>query len=148
MYAVNIIIYRGKVYLPVQGKFESGVWVDLEPVFESKLHSDEMYVAIEKVISAGHPILPSPTQTEWQKRESPVLLATKAKNWKALAKNGASYSVRGTDNEIIVYMSCTDKQGRWQTDSNKTVTFPKDTPLEVITKTIIDDAQTRPEIFE
>ena len=148
MYQIGVYVYRSKAYLPVQARFNSGIWTDLEPVFESELHPDELTEAFKRVIDTGHPILSSPTKIEWQKRKDPILTATKAKNWKSLAQNGASYSISKRGDEIEVYMSYTDKKGRWQYDGRKTKKYPKDVLLRDIAKVIIDDALTRPEIFE
>jgi hypothetical protein len=147
MYAVNICVYRGKAYLPVQARFESGIWADVEPVFTSTLEVNELIVAIQKVIKAGHPLLPEPTREEWQARKDPMLSATKARSWKALAKNGASYSIYQKDDEIRVDMSYTDKKGRWQNDPQKVHLFPRNTSLKDIVKIILDDVRSRPEVL-
>lgn len=60
MYYVSIIIYRGKAYLPVQAIFESGIGVNIEPVYTSELSVDELVTAIEKVIAA----VAKPCQTQ------------------------------------------------------------------------------------
>lgn len=147
MYAVNICVYHGKAFLPVQAKFESGIWTDIEPIFIAELNVDELVAAIEKVIDAGHPILPDPTREEWQKRKSPLLKVTKAPSWKVLARNGASYSIYNKNNKIRVDMSYTDKKGRWQNDSDKVQIFPKETSLAEIVKIILDDVYSRSEIL-
>ncbi|GIK59109.1 MAG: hypothetical protein BroJett015_47720 [Chloroflexota bacterium] len=147
MYSVGIYVYHGKAYLPAQAKFESGIWTDIDPVFTASLNLDELVAAIQNVIAAGHPILPEPTREEWQRRKDPVLTATKARSWKALAKNGASYSIYQKDDEIRVDMSYTDKKGRWQNDPQKVRIFPGDAPLKEIVQVILDDIQSRPKVF-
>jgi hypothetical protein len=147
MYAVGIYIWRGKAYLPVQARFESGIGVDMEPVYTTELKVDELVAAMKKVIAAGHQTLPDPTREEWQKRKSPILTATKARSWKALARNGTSYSIYQKDDDIEVNMSYTDKKGRWQFDPEKVRVFPKDTPLEEIVEGILADARSRPEVL-
>lgn len=147
MYAVSIYVYRGKAYLPVQAKFESGIWTGTEPVYTAELNADELVGAIKKVIAAGHQVLPDPTREEWQKQKDPILAATKARSWKALARNGASYSIYQKAEAIEVDMSYTDKKGRWQFDPEKVRIFPKDTPLEEIMEVILADARSRPEVL-
>jgi hypothetical protein len=146
MYHVSIVVYRGKAYLPVLARFESGIWVLMEPVFAAELKVDELIAAIRKVIEAGHQTLPDPTREEWQKRKDPTLAATRARSWKALARNGASYGIDQTNATIRVDMSYTDKKGRWQNDPEKVRVFPRDTPLEKIVEIIVEDIRSRPEV--
>lgn len=120
--------------------------MDTEPVFISDLNVDELASVLEKVIGIGHKILPNPTAEEWKNRKDPVLAATKAKNWKALATNGASYAIHQINEEIRIDMSYTDEKGRWQNDPRKMHSFPKHTSLQEIIKLILSDAQSRPEV--
>lgn len=146
MYAVNIYVYRGRAYLPVQAIFESGIWVDMEPVFTSALNADELAAAVEEVIRAGHQTLPEPTREEWQQRKDPVLTATKARSWKALARDGAAYAIHKVDDEIRLDMSYTDKKGRWRFSNEKAKTFAAETPLTEIVNAILEDISSRPEV--
>jgi hypothetical protein len=147
MYAVSIVVYRGKAYLPVRARFESGIWTGIEPVLAAELNAEDLVAAIEKVIAAGHPVLPDPTREEWQKQRDPILAATKARSWKALARNGATFSIYQEDGEIEVDMSYTDKKGRWQFDPEKVRRFPQHTPLEEIVAVILEDVRSRPEVL-
>lgn len=145
---VGIYVWRGKAYLPVQGQFESGIYVDLEPVYVAELTLDGLMAAVQKVVAAGIPRLPEPTEEEWRKRKSPILTATKARNWKELARAGASYDIVWRETQIRVNMSRLDKQGRWEFDPTKVRIFPPDTPLEEIIAVILADIRTRPEVWE
>lgn len=147
MYLVGIYIWRGKAYLPVQARLESGAWVDTEPVFIAELTVDALTLAVERVIAAGHRSLPDPTREEWEQRKDPVLAATTARSWKELARNGASYTISQEDDEIRVDMSFTDKKGRWQNDPEKVRVFQKEIPLNTIVKVILEDIKSRPEIL-
>lgn len=143
---VGIYVWRGKAYLPVQAQFESGVFVDIEPVYVTALSMEELLSAVKKVLAAGHPRLPNPTREEMQQRKSPILMATKVRSWKELARTGASYDIEWTDKEIRVDMSRLDKQGRWEWDPAKTCAFPPDTPLQDVIAVILEDIQSRPEL--
>lgn len=145
---VGIYVWLGKAYLPVQGRFESGIWVDLEPVYASDLSTEGLVATIEKVLTVGHPLLPNPTKQEWQERKDPVLAATKARSWKALARRGMSYSIGWTDDQIRVDMSMVDNKGRWQFDPEKVCIFPIDTDLQTIANVILEDIRSRPELLE
>lgn len=148
MYDVSIVVYRDKAYLPVLARLESGMGVLTEPVFTAELKVDKLVAAIKKVIEARQQTLPDPTREEWQKRQDPVLAATRARSWKALARNGASYGIEQTDNTIRVDMSYTDKKGRWQNDPEKVRLFSKDTSLEEVVEVILADVRSRPEVLQ
>ena len=145
---VGVYVWLGKAYLPVQGRFESGIWVDLEPVIITELSEEGLTIAMEKVLMVGHPRMPNPTKEEWQKRKDPVLKATKARSWKDLARRGASYSVAWTDDQIGMDMSKVDSKGRWQFDPQKVRIFPIDTNLQSIANVILEDIRSRPELLE
>lgn len=145
---VVIDVWRGKSYLPTQAKFESGIFVDTEPVHVADLIVDSLVQAIQAAKDAGHELLPDPrTREEFLARKSPVLKATGARSWKHLAQRGANYSIGWTENEVRIDMSRLDKKGRWEYDPNKVRTLPPDTPLEEIVEIILEDLKTRPEVF-
>lgn len=143
---VGIYVWRGKAYLPVQAQLESGVFMDIEPVYTAELNAEELLAAVEKVLAAGHPRRPHPTWEEMRRRKDPVLAATGARNWKELARSGASYDIEWTGKEIIVNISRLDKQGRWEWDPVKRRIFPPDTPLQDIIAIILEDIRSRPEL--
>jgi len=143
---VGIYIWMGKAYLPVQGRFDSGIWVDLEPVYVADATTEDLASAIEKVLATGHPQLPDPTKGEWQKRRDPVLAATKARNWKALAREGVSYSIGWTEDQIRLDMSMVDNKGRWQFDPAKMRILPLGTSVHDLVTLILEDIKSRPEL--
>jgi hypothetical protein len=145
---VGIYVWRGKAYLPVEARIESGMWMDIEPVYTSGLKAEELLSAVKKVLAAGHLCLPNPTREEMRQRKDPILTATKARSWKELARTGASYSISWTDKEIRVDMSRLDKKGRWEYDPEKMRSFPTDTPLQDIIHVILEDTQSRPEVWQ
>ena len=144
--SVSIVIWQGKAYLPCQARIEAGMWMDVEPVYVSEIELGSLKMVVEKVLSFGHPLLPTPTQEDIKRMKSPLLAATKARSWKDLARAGASYGVDWTDQHVRVDMSYRDKQGRWQNDPAKVRTFPLDTPLEEVLAVILEDIRSRPEL--
>lgn len=126
---------------------EGGPYVLVEPIYVVNLGVQEIAEALEKVINTGHPTFPSLTREEWQKRKDPVLKAAGVKSWKALARNGASYTLEWSQDTITLYVSRLDRQGRFETDPAKTRTFPKQTSLETIIEAILDDVRSRPELL-
>lgn len=143
---VSIVVWRGRAYLPAQALLESGIYMDIDPVYSAGLNSEELLSAVEKVLAAGHPRRPDPTREEMRRRKSPILAATGARSWKELARVGASYNIAWTDKEIRVEMSRLDKQGRWEWDPAKRQIFSLDTPLEDIIAVILEDIRSRPEL--
>lgn len=145
----GIYVWRGRAYVPTHAQYESGIFVDVEPVYLAELNADDLMRAIQAVKDAGHMRLPDPkTREEFLIRKDPVLAATKAKSWKQLARNGASYSIGWTKNEIRIDMSRLNKKGIWEYDLQKVKTLSPDTPLEYIIEIILEDIKTRPEVFQ
>ena len=146
MKVVGIYVWRGKAYVPVEAQFESGIFVDVEPVTTAELNAEEFLTAVGTALSAGHPCLPAPTREEMQQRKDPVLAITGAHSWKELAKTGAAYTIDWTDKEIRVDMSRLDKKGRWEYDPEKARILPPDTDLQEIITVIFEDILSRPEL--
>ena len=144
----GIIVWHGKAYIPVKAQFESGLYVDIEPVYITEINIEEITKALKAVRDAGHKQLPDPkTREEFLSRKDPILEATHARSWKQLAKTGISYSIGWTDKHVRIEMSRLDKKSRWEYDPEKTKILPPDTPLEHIVESILKDVRTRPEIF-
>ena len=149
-----IIVWRGKAYLPCQAQTEAGYYMNVEPVYVAGLNAEELLSAIQKVLGAELPRVPTPTREEWKRQMSrtvdPVLKATKARRWKELTETGASYLIWwiDKDKEIRVEMSrpC-EKSGWWESDPGKRRIFPPDTPLEEIVAVILEDIRSRPEVW-
>jgi len=120
----------------------------LDPVYAADLEPESLLHAIDKVLAAGHPRLPTPTREDMKRYERTILKATGVHSWKELAKAGASYSIDWTDKGIQVSMSRLDKKGRWEWDPEKMRTFPPDTPLQEIVTVILEDIRSRPEVWQ
>jgi hypothetical protein len=146
IHLVGIIIWQGKAYLPTQAQFESGIYVDIDPVYISEITVADLKKAIHTVKAAGITQLPDPkTHEEFTKRNDPILASTGARSWKNLAKTGKSYNIEWNDNEIRIDMSCLDKKGRWVFDPKKVQLLPQNTPIETIIQVILQDIQLEPE---
>lgn len=146
---VVIVVWNNRAYLPTLAIFESGIYVNTEPVYVVDLTIEDLTKAIQAVKDAGHEILPSPkTREEFLARKSPMLTATGARSWKKLTKKGINYSIDWTENQIRIDMSRLDKKGRWENDPNKVRIFPPDTLITEIIETILEDIKTRPKFSE
>lgn len=145
---VSIDVWHNKAYLPIQAQYESGLYVDIDPVYVVSLNPDELRRAIQSVKNAGIKCLPDPrTKEEFRKRKDPVLAVSGSRSWKQLAKTGASYTIGWTNKEVRIDMSRLDKQGRWEYDPNKVRILPNDVPIDEIVKILLEDIETRPELF-
>ncbi|WP_423222833.1 hypothetical protein [Candidatus Amarolinea aalborgensis] len=106
---VDIVAWPGKGYLSAVGRFPSGIYTAIEPVYVAELKPDELMIAAEKIIALGISHLPEVTAEEWRKRPGPILKATKARSWRRLGHMGASYGISWTEQHIWVDMSYRDK---------------------------------------
>ena len=127
-------------------KYQSGIYVDIEPVYVSSLSARDLVEKIQILKYKEIIVLPDPKTweeflTSWK---DPILSATKARNWKQLAKTGASYSISWSDNAV----SKLDKKGRWEYDPQKMRILPPDTTIEQIVEIILEDVHSRPELFK
>ena len=145
---VDVIVRRGKGYIPTQGQTEAGFYVSIEPVYIVDLDVKGLMHAFERVIAVGHPKVPTPTQQEWRTRADPVLKAAGVRIWYELAKDGASYTISWEENAIALYISRLDRKGRFVVDPAKTRVFSGDTPLRILVEAILDDTRSRPELSE
>jgi hypothetical protein len=143
----GVIVRKGKGYVPTEALIERGPYVLAEPVYTVNLNAHEIVQALEQVIATGHPKFPNLTRKEWQKREDPVLKAAGVKNWKELAKRGASYTIEWSEDCVMLYISQLDHKGRFETDPAKTRTFPRDVPLALVVEAVLDDIRSRPELL-
>ena len=140
---IGVYIWKGKAYIPTRARFDSGIWVDIEPVYTADLNESELVSAIKSVIVEKYPVLQDPTAEEWRSRKDPVLQMTRARSWKNIARTGASYSISKNNERIRLDMSKLDEKGRWEVDPRKTSVLPPDTPIEHIVGLILDDVQSR-----
>lgn len=148
LYVVGIYIWKGKAYVPIQDKYESGLYVDSEPVYVVALKHEEMTRAIQVVKDIGHRIIPNPkSREEFIDRKDPILSATGARSWRKLAKEGAGYSIGWTAVHVRIDMSRLDRKGIWENDPDKKRILPPDTSIEEIVEIILEDVKTRPEVF-
>lgn len=146
---VVIYVWRSKAYIPVQDQYESGIFVGTEPIYIVELKSNDLVRAVKSVKEKGHKRIPDPkSREEVLKRKDPVLAATKAKSWKQLARNGASYTIGWTEKEIRIDMSRVNNRGVWENDLQKLKMLSPNTPLENIVGIILEDIKTRPEVLQ
>jgi hypothetical protein len=138
----SVIIHRSKAYIPVEAEIEGGPYVAIDPVFISNLLEDDMVEAFEKVIAAGHPkIDPPATPSEWRRRRDPVLAATRVRSWRQLDKESAFYGIWWHDGQVTLYLHPLDQDRAPLMVRDRVRTFPADTSLRTIVKTILTDVR-------
>lgn len=144
--SIGIIIWNNRAYFPSTVKCYSGIIIQVEPVYDTNLDVVEMVKAVNKVLSSleNQARIPDPTHNEWKNRKDPVLTATKAKSWKAIAKNGYSYGIEWLEQDVCLTFSRLDKRGRWEIDTEKARKYALDTPLDEIVQAILDDLEKKP----
>ena len=147
--AISIIFYRNHLYIPTMGITPSGLRRAIEPVYIAELDRESFVQAMRSAIEAGHPRVESIPYAEYKKRD-PILRATKARSWRALARDGLAYSIlwRPDLKEIQIVLPEVDKKGRFAplTTENmkwRLVHFPIDTPLEELAEFILEDIKKR-----
>lgn len=140
---VEIFIYEGKAYLPRPVKVEGGGSILFEPVLVARINSDEIAEAVKEIYDLEEMTIPRPkTREEFKAYPDVIMIATKARSWKRMSKQGMYADIVWINNEIYVNVSKSDKQG-WAIDSEKEWVFPMDTPLTAIVDVILQDYQGR-----
>ena len=139
----SVIIRKNKVYIPVQGKTDSGLFMYTEPVFVCNVDLQEIRENLKKVESIGHPIIHIKTSADRKKYADVLPKVSGARSWKELGRTGFCYSLGWIEKNIRLKISRLDKQGRWEYDPEKTRLFPIETPIEDIIQIIIDDYHSR-----
>lgn len=142
-----IFVRQGKAYLSVMALTEHGVLIGIEPVYTAALTSEALLTALEKVLAAGHPRIPHPTEEEWRRLRDPVLRAARVKSWRAFSQHSVVYTIGWTEQAVIVYISQLDHLGRAEFASAKKLSFSKDMPLRTIVEAILEDVGSHPELL-
>ena len=145
---IGVIIRHNKAYAPINAKMTGGGYLEVEPVYVADLTVEDLTRVFNHVASQGNPQLPSLSKEHFQARKDPMLQATGAKSWKAMARNSASYTIAWHDNQVTLFMSRLDRKGRFEADPSKTRTYPESASLSILAEVILEDAQGRSELTE
>jgi hypothetical protein len=136
---VSPVVWQGKIYIATQARAKSGFLVHIDPVYVVDTDIDSLSQAIRDAFQRGHPLIDDP---DLRKQPDILLNATGARNWKTLAKHGASFQVARTDENIRITVDRLDSKGRWEPDPDKERILDIHTPVEVIASIILDSLQT------
>jgi len=145
----SVYVRQGKAYLPVVAQTETELFIETEPVYTAGLTSDDLVAALEKVLAAGHPKVPTPTTKEEFHhlfRTAPVLRVAQVKSWKELSQHCAVYKIEWAEQAVTVYIVQLDHLGRAEFASAKRLAYGGNVPLRVIVEGILKDVQSRPEL--
>lgn len=147
--AAAVIVHRGKAYIPTEAVFEEGggTLLSVDPVYSAALTVDDLTRVLEQVAAAGHPVIAEPKMLGYPPSHDPVLRSAGVRSWPQLARAGASYGIWWRNDGIGLYISRTDKRGRFETDEARTREFPPGTPIRTIVEAILEDVHMRPELM-
>jgi hypothetical protein len=146
MQVVVIWIRQGKAYVPTQAQTEAGYFMGIEPIHIVELTKDDLQIAIEKTLAAGHPKVATPTRDEFRNRKDPLLKAAKARSWKEFERNTIAFGITWTTDMIIFDIS--DESTEFQDDLSKQRKFPLKTSLSTIIEIILEEIKSRPELTQ
>jgi len=146
---INVLFYKGRLFVPTFGITPSRVRLVIEPVYVAEFDRDSLVQAIQAVREAGLPEVEEMPYSEYRKQD-PILKATKARSWKALAREGLAYSIYwpADADEVQIILPKVDKKGRFaplmkEDKVWRIVHFPKDTPIEELAEFILEDIRKR-----
>lgn len=149
--SINVIFYKGRLFVPTEGITPSGVRKAIEPVHVAEFEKEALARAMQAALEAGLPQVEEIPYSEYKKHD-PILKATKARSWKALAREGLAYSIHWPPDteEVQVILPKVDEKGRFAPlmAADKTwriVRFPPDTSLEELAEFILEDIRKRTE---
>lgn len=103
------------VIIPRVSLTTAGYFLDTEPVAVSSLRTvDEFARALDAVIAAGNPSVPTPTRDAFPK---PVVLDyARVRSWKAFERASVCFSISRVGAEFELFATDRDEDGQW-TDS-------------------------------
>jgi hypothetical protein len=145
---IGVLVRHNRAYIPINAKMAGGGYLEVEPVYMANLTIEDLTRVFNHVASQGTPQLPPLSKEYFQARKDPMLQATGAESWKAMAKDSASYSIAWHNNQVTLYMSRLDKKGRFESDPGKTRAYPESVSLSTLAEVILEDAKSRPELTE
>jgi hypothetical protein len=146
MQVVVIWIRRGKAYIPTQAQTEAGYFMGIEPIYIAELTKDDLKIALEKTLAAGHPKVATPTRDDLLNRKDPLLKAAKVRSWKEFERNAIAFGVTWTTDTIILDIG--NESTKFQNDPERQRKFPFTTPLSTIIEIILAEIKSRPELFQ
>ena len=147
--SITVFFYKDKLFIPTMGITPSGLRMVIEPIYVVEFNLASLVQSMQTVIEAGHPRVDSVPYSEYKKRD-PLLKATKARSWKALARDGLVYVIewRWDLGEIHLVLPEVDEKGRFAPTTTEnfersTIRLPTDMSLEELAKFIIEDIRKR-----
>jgi hypothetical protein len=141
---VQIFVWRGKAYVPAQGRMEGGgPFLTIEPVVTVDLARDAIVGAIKSALSVGHPSVPRMTRVELDRRISPILAATGARNWGEFYRGAVLYVIEWGPTGTYLQFSNQGPKGGWLFDAKRRRDFPREVDIGSIVDVIMEDIHSR-----
>lgn len=127
---------QATVYIPTLGMMDKGLYRDIEPVAVAPLSNpDAVRQAFAKAFARGNPQVPIPKHPD----TSPSVLLKYAgvKNWRAFARDAATWSIDERDGIYKILGYAKDPPRGWTHDRSQDENFPAGTSAsEVIDRMI------------
>jgi hypothetical protein len=132
----NVYIIGRRVVIPVVGRTEDGLYLEVEPVAELSLDDGQgLARSLLAMLHRGNPRIPAPQRGAFPK---PVVLKyTKAKSWAAFEKVATCWSISLTDG-MFRFGPYLRSIGRgFEEDPDKMEVMPDSAPLESVVHRLV-----------
>jgi hypothetical protein len=139
----SIIIWQGKVFIPSNGRYNNGIFTNIEPIWVGEPLVTNLTSIVKAILRKEPKVLPDPTPEELKIRRDLMPNVTGARNWNKLCKGGNSYVIDETERGFTLEFSQLDSKNRWVFDPLKRKTFLLNTDLENIVQELLDDLEKR-----
>jgi hypothetical protein len=138
-----LFITEERAYLPLLGKTPHGLFWECGPLIETSLSAHDLAHAIARLVEAGNPDIPHPTQEEFRKW-TPTQKALGTGSWRKLARQGViACAVSWLESGIAVAFSPPDAKDIQVVDYGRQKVFPRDTDLVGICQYILAEIGAR-----
>lgn len=135
MTAFQIYLRKGVVFVPTVARTEAGYYMGIEPLRVVPVDdSAAVQAAIKDAMSAGNPIVPTPTRANFP--ESNLLKYAKVRSWSAFEKNALNWTI---DENAGIYKICPGRrhpEGGWEDDPERIETLPADATIEQVARRV------------
>jgi hypothetical protein len=139
----SIIIWQGKAFVPSNGRYDNGIFTNIEPIWVGEPLLTDLCSIVKKLLSTEPKVLPDPTQEDIKIQRDLMPNVTGARSWNRLCKGGINYVIDETERGFTLEFSQLDAKNRWVYDPIKRKSFPLNTDLESIVQELLGDLEKR-----
>jgi hypothetical protein len=139
----SIIIWQGKVFVPSNGRYNNGIFTNIEPIWVGEPLLPNLTSIVKKILRTEPMVLQDPTQEDIKVQRDLMPNVTGARSWNRLCKGGINYVIDETERGFTLEFSHLDSKNRWVFDPIKRKTFPPNTDLESVVRELLSDLEKR-----